>query len=267
MAQPFLATSGNEEKVVSRTNSFTKFLRSPSRSPKTMKKSPSGNPLTKLLFGRRSSKKNLEGDSVKADSETDEQENVPSLIIEEVKEIVGTAIDDFVHRDDNQTSAKQMVDDVVSTKPTEEPSTETKDSKLTLLDKFKEESQVVNQTREIKHNLLDNINEGLGKAKEGLKEALTEDYSKAKGELTTILPKEQSSGGITEDANKAPKLAQKLQEGAVAAVSKIDDVIKGELQPEQSKERGVKNKEDGCVSSLAQGLEKMCAPWSSKKQE
>ncbi|XP_074267699.1 uncharacterized protein LOC141591245 [Silene latifolia] len=269
---------GKEEKKVSRVNSFTNFIRSPSR-PKSMRKS-SSNPFSKLLFRRKSSKEKDtdskdEGSTGGAGDDDAEDENAPSLV-EEVKEVVGTAIDNVLHHHHKHTSTEEGNDAAVSPKSRDVSSTDvtgTKEHKPSLLDKFKEEVHVAEHSAD---HLADKFKVGLGKAKESFKG----DYDKAKEGLESILHIDHKSSEkkpvdiildnkkpIVEEV-KAPSLAKRVQEEVVAVVNTIkDDPKKGEAGKEESKEiKGEIKKEDGCVSSLAQGLEKMCAPWSSKKE-
>ncbi|KAL9242100.1 hypothetical protein vseg_016135 [Gypsophila vaccaria] len=253
MAQQQSANSGNEEKNVSRVNSFTKFLRSPARSSKSLKKSPSSpNPLRNLLFRRKSKRGGSaeEEDSNRDHSRLDdEQENSPTLI-EEVKEVVGTAIHDVLHHKNKDSSVAHTTDAAQSTKSKDESSTETKDdNKASLLDKFKEEVSVSYQPKEIKDNLVETFKKEVGGAKEDVKTSLTK-------EVKPI---------VEEVKQKASTTTQSLKEDVVDAVNTVKDGLKTSL--DESKVKVEKKKEDGCVSTLAQGLEKLCAPWNSKKDE
>jgi len=268
MADESAATSGNEGKKVSRVDSFSKLLRSPlsskSLSSKSPKKSSSGNPLTKLLFRRKSSKsKGIDGADKDANVEgaDEEDQSTPTSLIEEVKEVVGSAIDGVLHRD-NEPKA----DVATPTKSQEESSTggeETKDdNKHSLLDKFKEELlEVSEQPREFVSDLL-------GKSKEGVEIVdnadLKEDYGKIRAELKQILHKDINPSSMIDEA-------QKLKGEAVASVaSTIDDtqkVVSTTRDLSNDNEAVVKKKEDSCVSTLAQGLENICCSWGSKKQE
>ncbi|KAK9705463.1 hypothetical protein RND81_07G059000 [Saponaria officinalis] len=248
MAQSPSITSGNEEKNVSRVNSFTKFLRSPSR-PKSMKKSSSANSLTRF-FNRKSSKKgdNDEGEG-NNNNNGEEEVNAPSLI-EEVKEVVGSAIHDALHH-----TNKDSTDAAKSTKSGDSSSIENKNNKPSLLDKFKEEVNVSYQPKEIQNNLVEKFKKEVGETKEEIRG----DFNKAKEQVKTSLVEEVKASTLG--------LGQKLKDEVVGVVNTTKDDTKKEQNEGNVKGVEKKKEENGCVSTLAQGLEKLCAPWSSTKKE
>ncbi|KAK9715727.1 hypothetical protein RND81_06G185500 [Saponaria officinalis] len=253
-------SSGNEEKDMTKSGSFTKFLGSPSRD-NSMKKT-SSNPLSKLLFRRKSSSSRKGEDNggepsspeVGENEANNEQEKDHGLI-EEVKEVVDTvetAFHDLIHRKKK---------DAPSLEPT------TNDAAISIQSK-----DVSETSKESKHHFLGKVKGEFEKAKEGIKE----DYDKAKEEIKAILhkgksndhdhdhqeqlldhtkpdgmistndPKKKkssssSSSSSSDDEVKAPTLAQRLQEEVVAVISTIDQ--KKNRKPSQE-EAGKVIKED-----------------------
>ncbi|KAH9603732.1 hypothetical protein KSS87_016040 [Heliosperma pusillum] len=188
-----------------------------------------------------------------ADGDDNEEEDAPS-VVEEVKEVVESAIDHLLHRDHKEHTSTELTNDAaISIQSRDVSSTETKENKPSLLDKFKEEVEVAGQSAD---HLVDKFKVGLGKAKEGVVETIADIIS-------------DNKKPIVEEV-KAPILAKTVQEEVVAPIVNTikDDTKKAETgHEEMSRElKGESKKEDGCVSSLAQGLEKLCTPWNSKKE-
>lgn len=259
------STSGNGDKDVERVPSFSKFLRSP-LSPKrsSSKQKRSSSALSRLnpvkIFGRK-----------KSGTEDDELID-PSLVgtIEEVAQVIeNTTYEAPLHYKVDEENLKS--------------STETNEEKKDMNWGEKVMQQV--------HALEDEVKEGLEKAKENVVTTLDELISGvSKDKLPEKNHQHEQQKEVTENKllNEAPEATPTLLPEPVSEHIMADHVdttqptslskkkegaSKDEKEEEEAKmeekreEEKEKEKEDDCVSSLAQGIQKLCAPWSTKKED
>nr|ABM55242.1 hypothetical protein [Beta vulgaris] len=210
-----------------------------------------------------------EGDPSITEADTGKIEEYVPAILEEVKEAVPKFIEEVVRHANIENLAKEMT--------TANAIVESKE------EEFKESTPVTDEKKpEILSKLLEVADKAkdelLEKAKEG---GLEEVYK-------VIMPKEKAASPVDQpldddkvvlqersvdniiDEVKGPSLGQRIQD-EVAAITGV--VMAQAPPPEKEESSQGENKEkdekeeDNCVASLAQGLQKVCAQWSNKKED
>lgn len=245
-------------------NSLSKILRSPLRSNSPKSKSSSTNPLSRFnpakLFSRKNSSVgkggSQSGRGTSSPEEVESGEMNPSTLLDSAKDLVQVA-KDVIDEKTSQT-LPQIKDEVNITAKAIESSTEATEKKFSNY--FDKAMDGLEKTME---DLKGKAKGGVEKAKEGVEKAKEVLDREIHGKSKDINEKTPIS------EVKAPNIAGRVKEEVVAIVdtlqsfSKQDEtsiVIEGEIKK-------VEKKEDDCVTSLAQGLQKVCAPWSIKKED
>lgn len=232
------STPVNEDGNVGRVNSFSKILGSPSRTSSKSKSSSSGRSRLNLvkLFGRKSS--------------SIDNELTASDLAEPVEEVVQAVKD---------TILETPIDHKNEAEPNSKSSTETNKKKHDLLEK------TMHGVAKIKEDLKEKVNEGMKKAKEEVNNVLED--------LKAVVDKDKSAEDHQHvkplNEVQAPSIIDRVKEEVVEVVgtSSRSSDKKEETRKDEEGEETKEKREDDCASSLAQGLQNLCAPWSIKKQE
>ncbi|CAO2841529.1 unnamed protein product [Amaranthus hypochondriacus] len=267
-------SSGKDEKNVGRTGSFKIFGKSPARSFSKKNSNP-----FKRMFSRTKSDKpaNNEADAEIDESSSNEDREASAEVA--VNNDTNNYVEKMIHE-----KAGVVVDDVLNV---------INEATHTIVDKLsddvKETTQTIvkpaqeNATKLVQHLLHQTINtdplpESINPTPENNEEKKPESFlEKLKGEVQKIneeIKDKAKESGLEEILNKdIPNQNGKALQDDQQSQSTQDEKESQETrslntnEATQGDNQENEKQEDNCVTSLAQGLQKICAPWNSKKDD